>query len=134
MESELFLSILRYRREPGLRSHNIQEPVTFLFSKREIKLRGVFFSEKCMKFCCESKFWKIWLFPVITFEIWPFYHHVPSISKNETSFVIRFYPEIYFDFQNFIASFLDKSIFQLLRSGCLRIPNIERNNSNSISF
>ena len=56
MESELFFSILRNHREPGLRSHKNQELVTLLFFKRKIKVRGVFLSEKGMEFSCESKF------------------------------------------------------------------------------
>ena len=56
MESELFLSILHNQREPGLRSRKNQELVTLLFFKRKIKVRGVFPSEECIEFSCESKF------------------------------------------------------------------------------
>ena len=45
MESDLFLSILHNRREPGLRSHTNQELVTLLFFKQKIKVRGVFLSK-----------------------------------------------------------------------------------------
>ena len=54
MESELFLPILRNHREPGLRSRKNQEVITHIFFKQKIKIRGVFLSEKCLKFSYES--------------------------------------------------------------------------------